>query len=280
MALFINLSAKWCNLLEKWEQVEGYFGHQKYLKMKFTFISVLFLIFSMVEHWSFLLTSLIMTDKVDFHEVFEMCISNMFPQVFSVVQYNVWIAILTLIINSVSTLSYCFADQVIIMGSMALGDYLKLFTERLNEYRGKVITPKQWKTLRVDYTRLCSLARTLDDCLCHLLCVSLLIHLYIICLEMRQGVTKSDQYPNISKDVHTILSFSVSTLRACSLCLSSVRIYENSKGPLETLYNIPQQSYCKEVELFMLQMQKDDIGLTGSHMFLMTRKFLLTVRIF
>lgn len=58
---------------------------------------------------------------------------------------------------------------------------------------------------------------------------------------------KSNQSLGTSEDVHTVLSFSVSTFRACLLCLSSVRIYENSKGPLETLYNIPQQSYCKEV---------------------------------
>lgn len=46
-ALLINLSSKWCDLLKKWEQVEGYFGHQKNLKLKFTFISVLCIIFSM-----------------------------------------------------------------------------------------------------------------------------------------------------------------------------------------------------------------------------------------
>lgn len=46
-ALLINLSYNWCDLLIKWEQVEGYFGHQKNLKLKFTFISVVCIIFSM-----------------------------------------------------------------------------------------------------------------------------------------------------------------------------------------------------------------------------------------
>lgn len=48
-ALLINLSSNWCGLLKKWEQVEGYFGHQKNLKLKFTFISVLCIIFSIGE---------------------------------------------------------------------------------------------------------------------------------------------------------------------------------------------------------------------------------------
>jgi hypothetical protein len=47
MALLINLSINWCGLLKKWEQVEGYFGHQKNLKLKFTLISILCIIFSM-----------------------------------------------------------------------------------------------------------------------------------------------------------------------------------------------------------------------------------------
>lgn len=48
-ALLINLSSNWCGLLKKWEQVEGYFGHQKNLKLKFTFISVVCIIFSIGE---------------------------------------------------------------------------------------------------------------------------------------------------------------------------------------------------------------------------------------
>lgn len=47
MALLINLSTNWCNILNKWEQVEGYFGHQKNLKLKFTLISIVCIIFSM-----------------------------------------------------------------------------------------------------------------------------------------------------------------------------------------------------------------------------------------
>lgn len=52
MALLINLSSNWCNLLKKWEQVEWYFGHQKNLKLKFTFISILCIIFSMGKDYS------------------------------------------------------------------------------------------------------------------------------------------------------------------------------------------------------------------------------------
>lgn len=58
---------------------------------------------------------------------------------------------------------------------------------------------------------------------------------------------KTNENNGLSHYVHAILSFLVSTLRGCFLCLCSVRIYENSKLPKRTLYDIPQQSYCKEV---------------------------------
>eukprot|EP00102_Acyrthosiphon_pisum_P019869 XP_016657079.1 PREDICTED: gustatory receptor for sugar taste 64a-like [Acyrthosiphon pisum] len=112
----------------------------------------------------------------------------MFPQVFTVITYNTWIAVLVLVINSVSTLTLCFSDQIIIMGSLALGNYFQIFNDRMKTHTGKTLTSDQWKTLRVDYTRLCNLTRLLNDCLCHLLCVSLIIHLYIICVELHQGV--------------------------------------------------------------------------------------------
>ncbi|KAL4112205.1 hypothetical protein QTP88_016037 [Uroleucon formosanum] len=287
MALLINLSTKWYNLLNKWEQVEGYFGHQKNLKLKFTLISIVCIIFSMVEHLSYLLTGIITTERENSHEVFEIYVSKMFPQVFTVITYNTWIAVLVLVINSVSTLTFCFSDQIIIMGSLALGNYFQIFNDRMKTHKGKTLTSDQWKTLRVDYTRLCNLTRLLNDCLCHLLCVSLIIHLYIICVELHQGVVRTKENFNLSHHVHAILSFLVSSLRGCLLCLCSVKIYESSKLPKRSLYDIPQQSFCNEassvyndslvVEFFLLQVQKDHIGLTGSHMFLMTRRFLLTV---
>lgn len=91
-----------------------------------------------VEHLSYLLTGIITTKKESSQEVFEIYVSRMFPQVFNVITYNVWIALLVLVINSVSTLTLCFSDQLIIMGSIALGNYFQLFNDRMKMCKGKV----------------------------------------------------------------------------------------------------------------------------------------------
>jgi len=106
---------------------------------KYNFIKALkFLFWIAVEHLSYLLTGIITTERENSHEVFEIYVSKMFPQVFSVITYNTWIAVLVLVINSVSTLTFCFSDQIIIMGSLALGNYFKIFNDRMKTHKGKV----------------------------------------------------------------------------------------------------------------------------------------------
>lgn len=91
-----------------------------------------------MEHLSYLLTGIITTKKESSHEIFEIYVLKMFPQVFNVITYNTWIAVLVLVINSVSTLTLCFSDQLIIMGSIALGNYFQSFNDRMKMYKGKV----------------------------------------------------------------------------------------------------------------------------------------------
>lgn len=91
-----------------------------------------------VEHLSYLLTGIITTENETSHEAFEIYVLKMFPQVFSVIQFNTWIALLVLVINSVSTLTFCFSDLLIIMGSIALGNYFQLFNERMKTLIGMV----------------------------------------------------------------------------------------------------------------------------------------------
>jgi len=97
-----------------------------------------FLFWNVVEHCSYLLTGIITTKRENSHEVFEIYVLKMFPQVFTVITYNTWIAVLALVINSVSTLTLCFSDQIIIMGSLALGNYFQIFNDRMKIHKGKV----------------------------------------------------------------------------------------------------------------------------------------------
>lgn len=91
-----------------------------------------------MEHLSYLLTGIITTETKNSQEVFEIYVSRMFPQVFNVIGYSAWTAVLVLVINSVSTLAFCFSDQLVIMSSLTLGNYFQLFNERMKTHQGQV----------------------------------------------------------------------------------------------------------------------------------------------
>ncbi|XKL60006.1 hypothetical protein PGB90_001022 [Kerria lacca] len=269
MLLMIRLSFMWSKLLKKWTEIEYHFGYQKNLKRVFAIISSLIIVFStvllnLVEHLSNLLFGLLTTYQ-NSRKILKIYSAKMFPQVFEVVPYTVWRAVPILYINFVSTLTYSFGDQLIIMISLALGNYFHLFNKEIFSIKGKVLSEFEWKILRLKYTKLCELTSVVDDCLCHLLCLTFLIHLYIICVELHQGI----QYTSDENDqMHAILSFIVSVLRACALCYTTIRIYEQSKNVLDILHSI---------ELFLQQVIQNDTVLTGSHLFSMKRSFLLTI---
>lgn len=94
----------------------------------------------LVEHLSNLLYGLFGTTSSS--KILKNYTSKMFPQVFEHVHYTTWRALPILYVNSVSTLIYSFSDQLIIMISLALGNYFELFNRKITSLRGKVSIDK------------------------------------------------------------------------------------------------------------------------------------------
>lgn len=90
-----------------------------------------------VEHVSNILIGLFTTSHRS-TKVLRIYVTQMFPQVFERLSYTTWRAVPILYINTVSTLIYSFADQLIIMISLALGKYFKIFNRGLLRLKGKV----------------------------------------------------------------------------------------------------------------------------------------------
>lgn len=55
-------------------------------------------------------------------------------------------------------------------------------------FLSQILQPAEWKTLRMNYMRLCTLTSHVDDCICHLLFLTFVIHVYILCVDMYQGL--------------------------------------------------------------------------------------------
>lgn len=50
-----------------------------------------------------------------------------------------------------------------------------------------------------------------------------------------------------SEKIHKIVTFTVSTLRACALCYATISVDEESKKVLRVINSTPSISYCFEV---------------------------------
>ncbi|KAI5735098.1 gustatory receptor for sugar taste 64f-like [Diaphorina citri] len=274
MVLLIRVSRKWPLMITHWQLVEGYIGEQKYLRVKFLVISVLVILPSMVSHVAYLPYSIFFSEHPPSISMFHLYMTRKFPQVYNLIPYSPWTAGLILLTNFSANMIYCFVDQIILMSSLALAGYFEQFNRRLLKYKSKILQPAEWKTLRMNYMRLCTLTSHVDDCICHLLFLTFVIHVYILCVDMYQGLlNKRDD----AERIHVILSFSVVLSRFVAICWNTVRVYEYSKTPLSVLYGVHQRSYCTEVELFTQQILRTNTCLSGSHMFSMNRNFLLTI---
>lgn len=63
------------------------------------------------------------------------------------------------------------------------------FCLHLHSYMSlQMLRSAEWKILRLKHAKLCELTYFIDDCLCHLLCLTFIMHLYIACVEMHQGI--------------------------------------------------------------------------------------------
>ncbi|CAH0383306.1 unnamed protein product [Bemisia tabaci] len=201
-----------------------------------------------VEHISSLITGLI-TVKKDSTEIMKHYCVTRFPQVFMHVEFEVWIGFLVLMINMVACHTFAFVDQLVIMFCIGLDEFFDDFNKRIGQERRQKLQPREWRTFRTDYTRLCNLVASVDKCVCHLLFSSFAMHLFTICIELHHSMLLSADREERS---HIIFSFIIAGGQACALCFFTVRVHDKSREPLNILYAVPSISYCQEIVGTML----------------------------
>lgn len=73
-------------------------------------------------------------------------------------------------------------------------------------------------------------------------------------------------------------SFAFLLFRTLSVALSAATIHESSKEITKVIYSIPKEGYSEEVERLLIQIQNDDVTLTGWRFFSVKKNFLLKVK--
>ncbi|XP_015433561.1 PREDICTED: gustatory receptor for sugar taste 64f [Dufourea novaeangliae] len=251
--LFLRLAMQWPALMLTWEKLEKEFSlkHRKVsktsLSSKFKIVTIIVMIFALVEHGSSVLHGSIraqecayVQDNIDTVGVY---FQSQFPQVFSITSYSLWKGILVDIINILSTFSWNFVDLFLILISIALVEQFRQLNSRLYSIRGKAMPEWWWAEARNDYNHLASLTRQLDSHISIMVLLSFATDLYFICIQL---LFSFNPMRGIIEKLYFGFSFGFLLARTTLVSLCAASIHDESLLPAPILYSVSGSSFSTE----------------------------------
>ncbi|XP_076378781.1 gustatory receptor for sugar taste 64f isoform X2 [Megalopta genalis] len=282
--LFLKLAMQWPSLMLTWEKLEKEFSirHRKVsktsLSTKFKIVTVIVMIFALVEHTFSILHGSIRAQECAIFQgnsdVVGIYFQSQFPQVFSTISYSLWKGILVDLINVLSTFSWNFVDLFLILISIALVEQFRQLNNRLSSIKGKAMPEWWWAEARSDYNHLASLTRQLDSHISIMVLLSFATDLYFICIQL---LFSFNPMRGIIEQIYFGFSFGFLLARTTLVSLYAASIHDESLLPAPILYSVSGSSFSTEVMRFLTQVTTDSICLTGMKFFSVTRSLVLTV---
>nr|XP_023022939.1 gustatory receptor for sugar taste 64f-like [Leptinotarsa decemlineata] len=197
-----------------------------------------------------------------------------FPQLFNIVPINIVTAGYCSMIIVYATLIWTFNDLFIIMMSMALAMRFKQVTQKIVENINKAKSEQFWIEIRVDYDRLSIICKELDD---HISCIVLLSYTLNIFFLLDKVYKSLEFVSGMVERLHFIFSFLFLILRVGSVSLYGAWINDESVESANVLNSVPSDSYNIEIKRLLIQINFDNVALTGCRMFKVTRGIILSI---
>ncbi|KAF5297660.1 hypothetical protein FQA39_LY11991 [Lamprigera yunnana] len=271
----MRVAYNWKNLIREWSIVEismkDDYGFPTNVKCGIRVIIITVLSFGLAEHLFFILNALNSLWKCETQSA-DVYFTYAFSQVFSVVSYSHWKAILIELINILATFSWNFLDLFIILISFALTARFKQVSNRIKAAEN--VGETFWRKVREDYDRLSVLCSNVDKQIGPLITISYVSNLFFICIQLYNSFKPRF---GIIQSVYFFYSFGFLLARIISISMYAAWINDESREPLRFLQSVPSELYNPEVDRFIQHIHTNPVGLTGSKFFLITRSFLLKV---
>ncbi|KAF5282706.1 hypothetical protein FQR65_LT02703 [Abscondita terminalis] len=272
---FIKMAYNWNNVIKEWSKVENSmkdeYGFPPNLKNSIRIITIIVVIFGFVEHLFFILNALNSMWKCEKQSA-KLYFTFAFPQIFTIISYAHWKAILVESLNILSTFCWNFLDLFIIIMSFALAVRFKQISKRIQST--EVVHENFWKQIREDYNRLSVLCSIVDRQIGPLVTISYVSNLFFICIQLYNSLKPRF---GIIPSIYFFYSFGFLLARIVFVSMYAAWINDESREPLRFLQSVSSEIYNPEVDRFIQQIHTNPIGLTGSKFFLITRSFLLRV---
>ncbi|KAF7988090.1 hypothetical protein HCN44_007584 [Aphidius gifuensis] len=194
----------------------------------------------------------------------------------SAISYWRFAAVLFLyIINKVSTIQWNFTDVFIVVVATGLAEKYKYLNKSVIKSLRKERNEIYWLQCREKYAKLSDLVKETDKTISPLIFLSYFINLYIICIQLYNGIF-------ITADgtlayVYFFASFLFIISRITAVTMSATRIHNQSKIILPKIYCCSPSLFTREAERLQYQLTVDEVALTGMNFFSITRRFIFTL---
>ncbi|XP_026278049.2 gustatory receptor for sugar taste 64f-like [Frankliniella occidentalis] len=282
--LFLKLSTSWGDTFSLWLTLERFVtavnGHPARLVSRMKVMTVVVLLLAALEHTLSIATSLssvsVCYDRGGLPLLVEGYFMAKYRKTFTIISYSLWRGILLFALQVITTFIWNFADLFVILVSMGLAAHFRQLNAALSQARGKIRHEGFWRTRRESYNALAVLTRAINDYVGPVVLISYASNLYFTCLQLLI-VTKRKSTTNSLYNFYFFFSLLYLIVRTVIISLQAADVYLESQKPRPVLFSVPSPSFCREVQRFLLQVNTDNVALTGCDFFSVTRSFMLTV---
>ncbi|XP_017784287.1 PREDICTED: uncharacterized protein LOC108567973 [Nicrophorus vespilloides] len=275
---FLYLAKHWPRLMREWMAIERHFKTYGSIKItnKIRILSITLLTFTTAQYIVFQITRFTVSERCAEHDTIKHFYTIvMFPYVFEVFSYSIWIAVFLQIIDVFSAIAWSYVDLIIMILSSALALRFKQITDKLEVMaESKIIYERSWKILREDYNKLCRLCKCLDNAISYVVLMSFGSNLFFILIQLFNSLRPMKT--NLDK-FYFFFSFGFLIMRTIFVSIYAASVNDESKKPISILSSVPSHVYNLEIRRFIQQISFNSIAITGRNFFSVTRGLILSI---
>lgn len=282
---FMVLASQWDNIMAAWSEIEKslenneqLLGRRFSLKVTFDVLIITMTVLTMIAEILAFIAGMERGAQCvgidgDMHRYFR----QQFPQVFSVIEYAVWKAVLIQFVQFIGTFIRMFVDVFLIIISIAMCRLMQRMNLQYNLPRSdRVLTEAFWTRYKSHYLKFMHFVDYVNKRLGHLIVVCFLSDLYLICVRFLNSLKSLDTVRHALYFWY-VLVFLI--LRLVFVCFYAANLHDEAKKPLVLLRNIPTIRWGTEAQRFQDLVTHNDVCLSGLGYFKLKRSLLLTVSI-
>ncbi|XP_055633907.1 gustatory receptor for sugar taste 64e-like [Toxorhynchites rutilus septentrionalis] len=278
---FTLLAKQWAQLMTQWENTEQSLprrtqlsaGNRKLLRKVKVFSSIL-MMSAMFEHALAKPSGLYRAYRCGIKELLKAHLMQAFPEMFSFIQYNIYVGFVAQVVTTILTFYWNFIDLFLIILSMGLRNNLKHVNDVILDskayYHSELFWHDHWK----HYQRVCELVHLFKGKMAVFVIISFANNLFFICIQL-VGFLKP--YPGIIVAIYVWYSLAHLVTRMVLVSVYAAAIHDESRKLIPLFRTIPTKYYSKELQRFHEQVENDKVALSGFGFFHLTRKLLLKI---